>query len=177
MNLKTITELQGKVEQFNESLLDVKECLLGKKEVDYNTSFSFSKNGHSLILELFQRLSNNGTAASFENIKEETVFEMICSAANVTPAEVRKAKNVRTERTRIPRQVHLSVLYATFNYTGAEAGKFYDKDHATVLYSLKKVNQFLETDKEFRETYGDILRLCVQINPKTANKIEIKYLL
>lgn len=171
MNLQEISELQDKIETLNESLLDAKELLIDGKIISSRIFSDLNYKSQVLISSLLNLsfLEYDSTI----DIEEKQIFEMICNVSGKTEEEIRDNSQKRDRETLIPRQVHESILHATFKRSLGDAGKVYGKNHSTILHSIKTINNLLDTDVDFREKYGYIFLLCNKINPDTRHKINI----
>jgi len=85
-----------------------------------------------------------------------------------------KLKSSRRHRNLVEaRQMFAHCLKENTNISLAEIGRYYNKDHATIIFSIKKVEELLTTDKLFRIKYCNLLRAMGLTNK--ANKITEKY--
>ncbi len=57
------------------------------------------------------------------------------------------------------RQIAMSLLFKYFKHkmSLSEIGRKFNRDHATVIHSIKCVNNLIELDKEFRERYKPLI--------------------
>ncbi|NRA78773.1 MAG: hypothetical protein HRU18_11235 [Pseudoalteromonas sp.] len=75
---------------------------------------------------------------------------------------VRSRKNIYV----IPRQVCMSLIRNIVNLSFEDIGKLFDRDHASVIYSCRKVDDYILFDKDIRYDYNqltDKIRLENQI--------------
>ena len=56
-----------------------------------------------------------------------------------------------------PRQIALFAMHKKYGYTSIAAGKYFDKDHATVLYAVKNIKGIMETDKDFNKLVNELI--------------------
>lgn len=89
---------------------------------------------------------------------ESEFVETIYKAFEVTPEQMENTKCRKRELAQA-RQWHIYVRFKVFKMSLTVAGGIYKKDHATVLYTLKTVNNLMETDRKFQEKSEDILPL------------------
>ena len=75
---------------------------------------------------------------------------------NVDPVKVRRGKSRKRELTK-PRQVAHYIAVVFFNFTLQSVGNFYHKDHATILYSKKTVQNEIDTNREYKTEILNIL--------------------
>jgi len=54
------------------------------------------------------------------------------------------------------RQLFAKFMKKYTNYSLGRIGKYIGRDHATILHSIKTVNNYYDTDKDFRELYCNI---------------------
>ena len=89
-------------------------------------------------------------------MRHETIMRLVCMATNLTPEYL----NMKTRERHIviPRQMcHYMASRNTKCTLSAIGAYFGGKDHATVLHSIRTISGYLQTDKEFREKYGELL--------------------
>jgi hypothetical protein len=77
-------------------------------------------------------------------IEKETGIHPFCHTGN------------RKREYRQSRQLFAKFMKKYTNYSLLRIGKYIDKDHTTVLHSINIVNNYCDTDKEFRELYCNI---------------------
>lgn len=90
-----------------------------------------------------------------ENIRDYDYFEKIlnqvCCFFSVD------AKTVRFNKTRkreivIARQMSMKLIHQKGKYSLATIGRFFNKDHATVLHAVKCIANLRDTDKRFKDS-------------------------
>lgn len=58
----------------------------------------------------------------------------------------------------VPRQIAMFLIKEHTKMSLVEIGKMFNRDHSTVIYSIRTVRDLLETNKVFREKYEQIPR-------------------
>jgi chromosomal replication initiator protein len=59
-----------------------------------------------------------------------------------------------------PRQLGMALAKELTNHSLPEIGDaFGGRDHSTVVHACRKVEELKETNRQFREDYGNLLRL------------------
>lgn len=100
-----------------------------------------------------------------EKVDENTLQrlkDIIYMEYNVTEKEMRENVKSRLAKYRIPRQIVMYFWRELNSYKNkagetihtkslAEVASIYNKDHATLLHTIKTVNNQIETDKYFRQ--------------------------
>jgi len=83
-------------------------------------------------------------------------MERVCAKTGLTPEQIRsETKFVDILR---PRQIcHYLGKNRTKKSLNDVGAYFGNKDHATVLNSSKRIQNFIDTEKEFRDYWNDIL--------------------
>jgi chromosomal replication initiator protein len=56
------------------------------------------------------------------------------------------------------RRITAYIMCKKLNFSVSHMGKMMSRDHATIIYHCKTVNNWLEVDKVFKETFNKILR-------------------
>ena len=75
----------------------------------------------------------------------------------------RKRKNV------LARQLSAFLIRNYCNTTFDSSGSFIVRDHATVIYSCKTVNNLLETDRNFRDLFANLLSYVFMLDRTKKN--------
>lgn len=83
-----------------------------------------------------------------------------------------RERNNRSAIYKEPRQVIMACYFCAFERMGvgmtlSRAGSIYEKDHATVLHAIKRVNNDLDTVNFFRGVYNEAFDLTKTINRKS----------
>ncbi len=105
-------------------------------------------------------------------LTKEEILKVICRELQMNFDEVKNRK------TRLKEFVYARQLYSYFakKYTKenlTNIGKFISKDHATVIHSIKQVNNFLDVDKQMQLQVNKINNaLNSRVVNHTANKRE-----
>lgn len=101
-----------------------------------------------------------------KEITIEFIQETVCNYFNITPEQLHK--NTRKRETVQARQI---AMYFSKNHTkhslaviGTQIG---NKDHATVLYACKTVNNLADTDKLFKKHIEELEK---KIDPENTSK-------
>ena len=68
---------------------------------------------------------------------------------DVNPLEVREGNSRKRTLTK-PRQVAHYISQSLFKYTYGSIGEFYNKDHSTIMHSVKTVENEISTNKAFK---------------------------
>lgn len=79
----------------------------------------------------------------------EGYLNKVCNEFNLTTKQLRG----RSRKREIvdARSILMHLLYMRLNMTSTEAGKYLNRDHSTVLYNCKKVNNLMDVDRDFKE--------------------------
>ena len=85
----------------------------------------------------------------------DTVLNDVAHAFNVTKKEM-TSKSRKKEFVEA-RHVAMYLIHKKLNRTQEATGEIFDRDHSTVVHALKKVNNIMETEKDFRRTVNKII--------------------
>ena len=101
----------------------------------------------------------NAAVKQIETKKKEVTVDLIikevASFFDLKPAEIRSSRRIRSIIQ--PRQIAIFLSRKLTDYSLAGIGeKFGGKDHATVLHSIKKVEEEMKIKKEFKTTVEKI---------------------
>jgi len=112
---------------------------------------SFNQSDFKFELEL--RIFNKDNKVY---MKLDQIMAMVCKATGLTPEYLNM--KIREPHILLPRQFCHYIASKNTKCTLAAIGAYFGgKDHSTVLSSIKKIQGYLDTDREFREKYGDLL--------------------
>ncbi|MCF8299358.1 MAG: hypothetical protein K9J13_17550 [Saprospiraceae bacterium] len=171
MDLQKIDILQSDLVDLALDIIKIKEQFSsnGKSDEMFKTVETCKNRAEKIINKIYE---------TFGYAEFEPLFQLICRVSGVTKDAMLKQKKNREDEFLIPRQIHLSLLHTTHKLTLAEAGKlFYDKDHVTVMNAIKSVNNFLDTDPDYREKYRPVFKAAYEKNNDTARKLHIDYVI
>ena len=151
MNLKTISELQGKTEILLNRLMDAKESALSSK----NNRSSIE----SAVLVRYAIIEVSSHIPKIQGVDKNMLLDELKSILfQLDGIEDSDRKEITRKREIVmSRQIIMAVYYSAINQvTLKQAGDLYGKDHATVLHACKTINNLRETDKSFNEYYSRI---------------------
>ena len=85
----------------------------------------------------------------------DTVLNDVAHAFNVTKKEMisKSRKRPFTDA----RQLAMYLINQHLNRTQEATGEIFDRDHATVIHALKKVNNIMDTEKNYRIKVNKII--------------------
>jgi hypothetical protein len=86
----------------------------------------------------------------------------VMAANGITEIEKKTRKTDHKEA----RQWYMFFARTILRYSLSRAGVLYDKDHATVLHSLKTIRNLVEGDKPFQDKYCDVIRETREYNKR-----------
>jgi chromosomal replication initiator protein len=90
-----------------------------------------------------------------KEITIDLIIKEVASFFDLKPAEIRSSRRIKSIM--LPRQVAIFLSRKLTDYSLAGIGeKFGGKDHATVLHSIKKVEEEMKIKKEFKTTVEKI---------------------
>lgn len=97
----------------------------------------------------------------------DAVIDYVCERYNITP-EVMQVKSRKRNIMECRQVIHWMLKNnVTFNTMSLEAiGKIVgDKDHSTVMHSVKQINNMIQTDRPFRER---LMIMCNELGARTT---------
>lgn len=94
----------------------------------------------------------------------QKVESAVCSVWGVHPARLHE--NSRERVVVEPRQLIFWWMHRHSNDSLVTIGKYYGKDHTTVMHARKVVSNLLETDKEYRQKYEAATQLLEKLTAK-----------
>jgi len=89
-------------------------------------------------------------------LKLESIMDIVCRKTKLTPEYL--TMKSREPSIIIPRQICHYMASKRSKHTSGEIGRYFGgKDHATVLHSVKAIQNRLDLDKAFREEWYEFL--------------------
>lgn len=175
MNLSKLHLAQEAIEEMQNKIYDFKELMLKKNydAVELNNNYLIS------ISRLSFKLSN---LISQKYVKKEdekalnmlTLFRIVSHCSGFSMRKLIKNKTQKREYV-VPRQVHMALLHVTFNVSLRVSGEMYNKDHATVLHSMKTTRRLYQSNREFKYQYQPVFDFCLSCNhARTIAFLELK---
>ncbi len=84
------------------------------------------------------------------------IFNTVSETFGVSVEDIKSTK--RSSSISQARNVCMYIIKTVTNITLKEVGTYFNKDHATVLHSIKRVETAMENDQSFRNTVNNIIR-------------------
>ena len=91
------------------------------------------------------------------NYSINDVFTATANYFNVSLVDMKGAS--RSKNIRIPRQIAIYIAYNYGHFTQSDIGKYLNKDHTSVRYSVQQVESLIEIDESTRKTVDSINRI------------------
>ena len=91
------------------------------------------------------------------NYSINDVFTATANYFNVSLVDMKGAS--RSENIRIPTQIAIYIAYNYGHFTQSDIGKYLNKDHTSVRYSVQQVESLIEIDESTRKTVDAINRI------------------
>ena len=88
--------------------------------------------------------------------EQDEIFNMVCNIAGLDPKVVRKNNRSRIRELVYARQISLTLMAYTLPLSLSTIARYFNKDHATVIHSIKTVKNLLETDKRYLDKWGHL---------------------
>lgn len=105
-----------------------------------------------------------------QEITNDEIVSVVCSYYNIYRHELMNTSNKR--KFVYPRQQAMALVREFSNDGFKTIGKFFGKDHSTVIYSINNVNDLCDVDKAYRANFiklrAKILTAKSQINNNAA---------
>lgn len=104
-----------------------------------------------------------------ESVSNQQIFESacvaICKTCNISRAEL---FSVKRDRNLVDaRKVVAKYLIENTNYTYAQLGKLFNRNHATLIHMRKSTAIHMEMDREFQLLYAAFIAQLVRIQNDT----------
>jgi len=86
------------------------------------------------------------------------LFTNVCDISGHKPKDVIKYNTCRKREYVLIRQITMSLLLLKNKRSLTYAAGYFSKDHSTTIHSVKTVKNLMETDRDFKEKYGDLFK-------------------
>jgi chromosomal replication initiator protein len=114
-----------------------------------------SLNNSSVTIDLVKEVLGHMMKTKKKEITIDLIIKEVSSFFSLKPAELRSSRRIRSII--LPRQIAIFLSRKLTDYSLVSIGeKFGGKDHATVLHSIKKVEEEMKIKKEFKPTVENI---------------------
>ena len=97
-----------------------------------------------------------------ETLTPSMLLEIVADHFVVSSDDIISAR--RDKEIVIPRQVVMYLCRNELNMKQEAIGRLLDKDHSTIIYGLKKIDQLLKTDESLRTTVEVLKKKCSSYN-------------
>ena len=99
-----------------------------------------------------------GTDRNINITVESKIDRLLKRIATETNVSVKEMKSkFRYKEFSEARYIAMYILHKKYNLTSTRVGKLFDRDHATVLTACKKLEGFMEFDKEFKQKVNNLI--------------------
>ncbi len=88
------------------------------------------------------------------------VFTAAANYFNVSLVDMKGAS--RSRNIKLPRQIAIYVAYKHGHFTQSDIGKYLNKDHTSVRYSVMQAESQMETDESVRKAVDEVTRLLMK---------------
>ena len=129
-------------EKFDENVREVESALI---TLSAHAKFNEKKIDLQLAIEVLDEFfCNEGKI-----IKITEIEEAVLTYFNVSRADLHS--NKKTKSIAFPRQVCMYLIKTLLNWSYQQIGNYFSsKKHSTVMFAIKKVNEQIESDKQFK---------------------------
>ena len=91
-------------------------------------------------------------------INNESMFKIICNRLDVDFNKIMKSPRWRKREVVTAKQIYFYLKRERTRESLESIGKYLKKDHATVLYGIRQVNNHMETEKGFKKLVDSLTR-------------------
>lgn len=85
----------------------------------------------------------------------EDIQSIVAQEYSITVDEIKSKQ--RSERLSFPRQIAIYIACEITDLSLPDIGKFFNKDHSTVIHARDKIKQLLNSDPFFSEQINDLI--------------------
>lgn len=90
-----------------------------------------------------------------ETSEKGRLFRHTCKYFHADPVQV--MSNSRKEKPRLVRQIAIYIMRKYMKLPSTEVGSFFNRHHATVLHSETTIQNYIDTDNDFRARIGEFI--------------------
>lgn len=101
----------------------------------------------------------------------ECIIQVVCEKYGVTFDELQSS--CRLAKLATPRTIALTFCYAFTNNTKTAIASIFNRDHATLIYSMKKFIGYYQTNKKFR---SNIDHVVMEINIRLSTNFTFQHI-
>lgn len=103
----------------------------------------------------------------------EFIKDIVASFYNISP---REAFNTKSRKSEVILVKHVAIYFIKkfVNLSAMNIGAHFDYDHATIIHALKKINNYLEWDKDFQNELNEISCLIEHKKIEIEGKIDLE---
>jgi chromosomal replication initiator protein len=116
-----------------------------------------------ITLEFVKNILKDQIKAEKENITLEQIIKVISMELNIKPSDI-KSKKRNKAIVKARRIVIFLARELTPNSTPALAGYFSMKDHTAISHNIKKINQILDEDENFKVKVDELKNKILTLN-------------
>jgi hypothetical protein len=122
-----------------------------KKTYHSNRMKNNKKQLHSKILE--------GSVQSYNAMVSEFVKEIVCSYFGIDSDSLNY--NTRKREVVKCKQISMYLIHKNLNMSLSKIGRHFQKNHATVIHSVKTIKNYLEWDKDLKKEIDELEKLVI----------------
>jgi chromosomal replication initiation ATPase DnaA len=105
--------------------------------------------------------------AKVEELSTEEILKKVSEVFDVKPEDI-TGKSRRHEYV-MARRAFCAFLSRSTHITRQKLGKYIDRDHSSVVHTLKKHNEWMQYYPQYSEKYGRLLSSIYLLEGKTVN--------
>lgn len=125
---------------------------------------AYVKYGYTLFLDAAEEIDRLRGLIKSDDVFPVTVrMSLVCKtieeAFGFTPGSI---KNGRSKNLYKPRQIAMHICFALGNHSKSSIGREFNRNHATVIHSLKTVADWMAIDEKFRKVIENLTKLCLE---------------
>lgn len=98
---------------------------------------------------------------SYEQILLDSITKIVAEYYNIQPKELRS--NVRKNHIVMPRQVCMYIAVNNYKLSTTKTSHYFKRNHATVIYSIKTLNNLMSVYPIIQRQINDCIHLCNEL--------------
>jgi chromosomal replication initiator protein len=114
-----------------------------------------------------EKILKHSSMVSSNDLTPELIIEYVAKQVGVNPEDIKSKK--RAKEIILARHISMYLLRDIMALNLNNIGKFMDRDHSSVLYSIHKIKELIMTNKETNNYVTNIKNLCLTNSKDSAH--------
>jgi chromosomal replication initiator protein len=118
-----------------------------------NTVVTYTELNHSISKDTIKEIVSKLSVLTKKSTNFDRILDVVTQFYNIDHAQL--LTQTRRKETAFPRQIVMYLLRKELNYSFPDIGRrLGGKDHSTIMYAYKKIEDLIEGSEDFRKEFG-----------------------